>query len=230
MEKRERADAKKEIRGRYLKLRDQIPEDVRREKSRRITAKLMAHPWYHEAEELLCFVSFRSEVDTFPLIRASLRSGKNIYCPRVGIDGKSMEFYRIDSIGKLQPGYQGILEPPADEAGRFDAEQFRCKQPETEVYKRRDCHVLMILPGAAFDSHCHRIGYGGGFYDRYLERFLMPVHTVAVAFDEQIATEIPSELHDICPELVITDRQVIRKESWHELHLPENLCAKANDI
>ena len=62
MEKREQVNWKKEvelkgeIRGRYLKLRDQIPEDVRREKSKRITEKLMAHPWYHEAEELLCFV------------------------------------------------------------------------------------------------------------------------------------------------------------------------------
>lgn len=212
MEKREQVNWKKEvelkreIRGRYLKLRDQIPEDVRREKSKRITEKLMAHPWYHEAEELLCFVGFRSEVDTFQLMRESLRSGKNVYCPRVGIDGKSMEFYRIDSIGELQSGYQGILEPPADETRRFEAGQSVGKQSETGVCEKPKCSALMILPGAAFDPQCHRIGYGGGFYDRYLERFVTPVHTVAVAFDEQIAPEIPSELHDICPELVITDR------------------------
>ena len=209
MEKKEQADSKKEIRSRYLKLRDQIPEDVRREKSELITKRLMDHPWYHEAEKLLCFVSFRSEVDTLSLMRESLQAGKKVYCPKVGTDERSMEFYRIDSAEELQRGYQGILEPPADEARRFEPGHAERKQSETGM---QECRVLMILPGAAFDLQCHRIGYGGGFYDRYQERFLVPVHTVAIAFDEQIASEIPSELHDICPGLVITDRQVIKRK------------------
>ena len=212
MEKKEQADSKKEIRSHYLKLRDQIPEDVRREKSELITKRLMDHPWYHEAEKLLCFVSFRSEVDTLRLMWESLRSGKKVYCPRVGKDEKSMEFYRIDLIEELQPGYQGILEPPVNEAGRFEPGQ-PGNDRVTELCDRWKCHTMMILPGAAFDPQCHRIGYGGGFYDRYLERFVTPVHTVAVAFDEQIAPEIPSELHDICPELVITDRQMLVRDS-----------------
>ena len=211
MEKREQADSKKEIRSRYLKLRDQIPEGERREKSKRITETLMAHPWYHDAQELLCFVSFRSEVDTVTLIQESLRSGRKVYCPRVGTDGKSMEFYRIDSIDQLQPGYQGILEPPAHEAGRFEPGDSG-NDYAAEVCGEQKSYTMMLLPGAAFDPHCHRIGYGGGFYDRYLERFSTPVHTIAVAFDEQIAPEIPIELHDICPELVVTDRRVIGSE------------------
>lgn len=219
MGKREQANCKKEvdfkreIRSRYLKLRDQIPEDVRREKSQRIMEKLMAHLWYDEAEDLLCFVNFRSEVDTVTLMQESLRSGKNVYCPRVAADKRTMEFYQIRSTEELQSGYQGILEPPAEETRRFEPSQSGGKQPETVVCEKPECPALMILPGAAFDPHCHRIGYGGGFYDRYLERFSIPIHTIAVAFDEQVAPEIPSEFHDICPELVITDRQVIERKA-----------------
>lgn len=192
MEKKERADSKREIRSHFLKLRDQIPEDVRREKSIEITRRIGRHPWYEEAEDILCFVSFRSEVDTSFLILESLKAGKRVYCPRVTTDGNSMEFYRITSTEELKSGYRGIMEPPAITERRFQAGE-HC--------------ALMILPGAAFDSECHRIGYGGGCYDRYLEETHTSFHTIAAAFSEQIASEIPSEFHDIRPELVITDKE-----------------------
>ena len=70
----------------------------------------------------------------------------------------------------------------------------------------------MIMPGVSFDEECHRIGYGGGFYDKYLEKH-PDLHTIAVAFELQMYRELPFEEHDIKPEKVITEKHIYPLES-----------------
>lgn len=66
----------------------------------------------------------------------------------------------------------------------------------------------MIMPGVAFDNNCHRVGYGGGFYDRYLEKH-PKVKRIAAAFEFQILPEVPTEPTDIAPEMIVTEKQII---------------------
>ena len=107
--------------------------------------------------------------------------GKSVWFPRV--EGSEMNFYLVEQKEDLQPGAYGILEP-------------------TGEYKADGYDGLLIMPGVAFDEECHRIGYGGGFYDKYLEKH-PDLHTIAVAFELQMYRELPFEEHDIKPEKLL---------------------------
>ena len=67
------------------------------------------------------------------------------------------------------------------------------------------------MPGVAFDEQCHRVGYGGGYYDRYLEKHPGLIH-IALAFEFQIFPEVPSEEHDIRPEMIVTENRILGRE------------------
>ena len=106
-----------------------------------------------------------------------------------------LHFYEIRHFGQVKPGVMGILEPSEEEGAR------RAPDP--------DGAVLMIMPGVAFDRRRSRIGYGGGFYDRYLD--LHPhLQTAAVAFDFQILDKVPAGEHDKRPDCIYTPSEVIR--------------------
>ena len=122
-----------------------------------------------------------------------------------------MDFYRIFSVEDLTAGYQGILEP------RNGLSFMRAKEEGDPGLQQ----ILICMPGAAFDRTCHRIGYGGGFYDRYLSRLFREgknaetaawpqaaFTTAALAYDCQIFGEIPWEAHDICPERIVTETEL----------------------
>ena len=100
---------------------------------------------------------------------------------------KDMVFYKLTDFSQLEPGYFGIPEPASGEIVEW---------PE----------ALMIMPGVAFDRENHRVGYGGGFYDRYLEKHPQ-LERVAVAFSFQMLPEVPTEPTDICPQIVVTEEE-----------------------
>lgn len=187
---------KKQVRALALARRDSLTGKQRRSGSDRIVEQLTKLSCYREADALLTYVSFRSEVDTFPLIHRALAEGKAVFTPRVS--GRDMEFYRIASVGDLREGYRGILEPQGTDSYVDWVGQ----------------SALICLPGAAFDRNRHRIGYGGGFYDRYLwklqERRNDKISTAALTFACQIFEEIPWEAHDICPSCIITEKEIIQ--------------------
>ena len=106
--------------------------------------------------------------------------------------GKDMIFYRLTDFSQLESGYFGIPEPRED----------------GEVTRWED--ALMIMPGVAFDKNCNRVGYGGGFYDRFLEKH-PKICRVAVSFSFQILEEVPTEPTDICPEIIVTEDRTYRK-------------------
>ncbi len=189
---------KKQMRALALARRDGLAKEQRRVGSDRIVAQLTELSCYLEADTLLTYVSFRSEVDTIPLIRRALTEGKAVFTPRVS--GRDMEFFRMVSLGDLKEGYRGILEPQGTDSYTDHISQ----------------NTLICLPGAAFDRNHHRIGYGGGFYDRYLwklqERQEGKISTAALAFACQIFEEIPWEAHDICPACIITEKEIIEQK------------------
>lgn len=192
---KERAAEKKRFRVAALAARDSLTPEQRKSYSDRIIKNLTSLSCYQNADAILTYISFRSEVDTFLLLERALADGKAVFAPKV--IGKEMDFYRIFSADDLSAGYQGILEPAG---GQLFAEW---NADYTSQYG------LICLPGAAFDRACHRIGYGGGFYDRYLHDLQMRFVTAALAYDCQIFEEIPWETHDICPERIITETEII---------------------
>ena len=123
-------------------------------------------------------------------IEEAWKAGKEVAVPKVV--GKDMIFYRLTDFSQLEPGYFGIPEPVRG-----------------EIVKWED--ALMVMPGVAFDPENNRVGYGGGFYDRFLEKHL-DITRLAVAFDFQILDLVPTEPTDICPQIIVTQSKVYRRE------------------
>lgn len=191
---------KKRFRTEALAARDSLTPEQRKRYSDSIIRNLIGLPCYQEADTILTYISFRSEVDTFPLLERAFADGKAVFAPKVS--GKEMAFYRIFSKNDLAVGYQGIPEP-------IGGQLFEPRRND-QISQR----ILVCLPGAAFDRSCHRIGYGGGFYDRYLGDTAcsqMRYVTAALSFSCQIFEEIPWKTHDIRPEQIITQTEIISR-------------------
>lgn len=181
---------KKEIRKRVMLLRDRLTEAERLQKGRSMEALLFGLSQVKEAETLFFYASFGSEAPTWNMIGRALSEGRRVALPKV--EGKRMRFYGIKDVKNLRPGPFGILEPPAE---------------GVELTEAADC---LIMPGVAFDPKRARIGYGGGYYDRYLSSY-RPGLTVALAFECQIlsAGAFLAEPHDIRPARIVTELRVL---------------------
>ncbi len=197
---------KREVRERALALRDALLPAERTTYSNEIIDRIIHLDCYRNAEALLIYVSFRSEVETGTLIEKALLDKKAVFAPAVS--GREMEFYRITSLNELKSGYQGILEPAKESAASFRA---WTRQNESILAK-----TLLCMPGAAFDREKNRIGYGGGYYDRYLsalsaerEQRTENIESIALAFSCQIFAKIPREPHDLRPDRIVTEREII---------------------
>jgi 5-formyltetrahydrofolate cyclo-ligase len=183
---------KKEIRKMVLAARDSLSTGQRTAKSREIEERLFSLPEFKAARIVLFFASFRSEVDTGPMIRRALTFGKRVVLPKV--KGAELGLYEITDWDKdVSPGAWGIPEPQENRPVRLD-----------EI-------DLILVPGAAFDGQGNRLGYGAGFYDKLLSTFTKT--TVALAFEAQIVPRVPAELHDIPIDKIATERRVIETNS-----------------
>ena len=183
---------RKEIRQQRLAQRAALSPEERQQADREMAGLLFSCPEWEVSETVFCYVSFRDEADTFRIIREALARGKKAAVPRV--EGKHrMEFYYINSMDDLSPGYMGIPEPSED-------------AEERAVPVKND---LMVMPGAAFDRSGTRLGYGAGFYDAYLSKY-PDCRKLALAYSVQIEEKIPPEPHDIPVEMIITEKGMIR--------------------
>jgi 5-formyltetrahydrofolate cyclo-ligase len=182
---------KKEIRKEVLFRRNAITGKLKKSKDRTIGERLMNLSEFQNARAILFYASFRSEVDTFNLIKYCL--GKNIttVLPKVDTANNDLKLYKIKNTGELASGYYGIPEPSVSDDRKMSIEDID----------------LIIVPGVAFDERCSRLGYGEGFYDKLLARKLCPV--IALSYEEQILPSVPSEPHDIKIDKIITDKRII---------------------
>lgn len=198
---------KKEQRREGLKRRSELTGEERAHAEERIRSVLIALPWYRNAGRLLLYVSYGNEVPTRRLMEEALTAGKQVFCPRVEGAG-SMSFYRIDGPEELSLGFRGIPEPPAQEWRKY------LIQPLPEG--KSD---LIVMPGAAFDRNLGRLGYGGGYYDRFLQALEeagsarlcagKAFRKIAVGFSCQILDSLAQEPEDVRPDLIVTEREII---------------------
>jgi len=185
-----------EIRRRVLRARDALSPADRADKSRIIFTRVVQAWEYQQADTVLAYAHFRSEVETDRLLRAILKSGKRLVLPRVNRQRHELDLYVVtDPARQLAPGAWGIPEPvPA------------CCEPAplAEI----DC---VIAPGVAFDPWGGRTGYGGGFYDRLLNS-LSPEQArvcLGLAFEVQIVYEVPRGLFDAHVSAVATELRLV---------------------
>lgn len=170
-------------------LRDSLSEVERRQKSRIIMDKIFCHPRYQEADNVLAYMDFRGEVMTGSLLENAWQSGKAVYIPRV--EKKEMKFYRIHSQKEVTEGTFGIKEPKTGCAS-------------LEISCKNISRTLAIVPGVAFDRKGNRIGYGGGYYDKYFAEN-PGIYRLAIAYAVQIVPEIAVEKTDIKMDCMITE-------------------------
>lgn len=180
---------KKLLRRQILAYRDALTPQERKRASILLAERICGHQWFYLADTILGFVSYGSEIDTSEILQEAIRKGKKVFVPKV--EGADMVFYRINSLDELAEGYKGIREPLGDtEAFVYEAE-----------YAEK---IFMLMPGAVFDRQRNRIGYGKGFYDRYLaDKPKLQLRTVAVGYQCQMVEEIPANEWDIKPYQVI---------------------------
>jgi 5-formyltetrahydrofolate cyclo-ligase len=187
-------ELKKNFRTAALRARDALSEQQRKLKSSIIQDRVYSMPVVQAASSFFIYVSFASEVETHSLIRLLLGEGKHVSVPRVDRASKHMTASLIKSIEHdLTPGCFGILEPAPG-----------CLR----AVKAKSIDVV-IVPGVAFTTDGFRIGYGGGYYDRFLKK--CPAVSIGIAFDTQVVDHIPCDVQwDIPLDYVVTESRVIQ--------------------
>lgn len=206
---------KKEIRKRIREARNCLTEMEVEIRSDFICRRILSLPEYKEAESVLCYMAFRNEVDLKSIMSTSWREGKKIYLPRMDAGTGRMEFYLHTPQDDLPVNAMGIREPSPDRPTFPEL----CKEGE---------RVLMVMPGVVFDRERRRLGYGGGFYDRYLAEMtpdltektsrmqinsetMICLTTLAAAYELQLVKDpLPEEETDIRPDILVTEENIYR--------------------
>ncbi len=182
-------ETKTDIRKKVFRLRKEAPKEQILRNSHEICRRVISLAEFDRARWIYLYIDCRNEVMTGEILREALARGKQVAAPRV--EGKEMIFFRIDGEEDLEPGYFGI------------------REPKQGLSAADGSNGLMIMPGVAFDRSRGRVGYGGGFYDRYLAAH-PDLFTAAVAFEFQLFDQVPREETDILPRCLITEKQIYR--------------------
>ena len=189
MNTEELREQKKKLRREILARRDALTKDERERGKFLITERILGHQWYYLSDTILGFVSYGSEICTTEILENALRDGKCVYVPKV--EGREIQFYQIQSLTELQEGYKGIPEPKGNTKRYFFAPEQAAK-------------CLLLMPGNVFDPLGNRLGYGGGYYDRYLaDKEALRLRSIGIGFRCQQAETVPTEETDRKPYQVI---------------------------
>lgn len=184
-------EEKKDLRKIILNKRNSIDNNTKEEMDRELFNKLINLDLYKEAKNIFIYLSFGSEIDTKPIIDRALEEGKEVYIPKVYKINKEMKAIRLNTFEDLEKNSMGILEPK-DDFNFIDKEKID----------------LIIVPGAVFDFKGNRIGYGGGYYDRFLSNIKDKRNKIVLAYNLQIVDNIEAEEHDIKVDYIITNSRI----------------------
>lgn len=183
---------KQRLREEHLAAREALSEQERSVLDDRITQKLLATSEYAEATTVLTYVSVSSEVSTRMFIESALRDGKTVAVPRC-LPGHCLEFVAITSLDQLIAAPFGLLEPP--------------KELPALTEEQMDASIC-IVPALLVDTKGYRLGYGAGFYDRFLSTY--PGKKICLAYQQNLSqTMLPHTASDVAVDVVITESDVL---------------------
>lgn len=185
-------EAKDKLRSKLLYTRESIPESERRTFDVEITERLFELPEFKLSDIVLCYISFGSEVSTEKIVEYCLSYGKVLAVPRCVVDKTELKFHIISSRDDLRAGHYGIMEPSS-----------AC--PVLENAKDSIC----IVPCLSVDHRGYRLGYGKGYYDRFLAGFKGV--KVGLCYDAfRCESELAVDEHDVALDIIITDKAVFK--------------------
>lgn len=184
---------KNKLRILYKSIRDTITETEKKDSENRIFSLLVNSDIFKKSNLILSYVSFGSEIDTMNIIEYSLNNNKSIAVPICV--GKDMFFYEINSLSELKTGKFGI---PTVDIGK------------SKIITEFD-NALCIVPAVCYDFFGHRIGYGGGYYDRFLSQH--SVKTVGLCFERCICNSLPIEEYDKSVNFILSENKLRNSET-----------------
>lgn len=185
---------KNEIRQEIINIRKQMSQEEVNTLSQKIISTLTKLPIFKESKTIMLYLSFDNEVDTFKLIDLCKDLGKKITVPYCINEGKRIIPTEIKNVeSDLVESSFGYLEPKAELVKPVSTNEID----------------LIIVPGLAFDKGCYRVGFGAGYYDRFLSKLCFTIPTIGLAYDYQILEYIPTEEHDMPLDYVVTDKRII---------------------
>lgn len=173
---------KKELRRQIREQKRAMTEEQITAASVRLGELFLNCPQYKNAKTIYGYLPYNQEVRTVPMLEQAMKDGKRVAVPKCY--GEQMRFIYMDDLSKVEKGYANIPEPIAD-------------SPVAD-----DKTALVLMPGMAFTKDGKRMGYGGGFYDKFLAA--EPEHpTVALCYDFQMVEDLPTEAYDIPVDCVL---------------------------
>jgi 5-formyltetrahydrofolate cyclo-ligase len=182
---------KRSLRSQLLSQRRALGHETWLESSHAAQQNLLSLGEYQRAECIALYAPVHNETDTSEILKAAFEAGKRVLYPAVC--GAHMVFRLVEGLHSLQRGAFGILEP--------------CAVGNDHQADEVD---LIVVPGVAFDLNGHRIGYGKGFYDRFLQHPGRKAHLVGLCHDFQLLDNlIPGEQHDIAMEIIVSEKRTI---------------------
>lgn len=185
---------KKDFRKKVIEYRNNKDTDFISTNSQKITEKLLSMNCIKDANTIMLYLDFNNEVSTDSLIKKLLNLGKIVSSPiTLKEERKLIPSQITDLKNGIQYGAYNIREP----------------KPEcSPAINIKDLDVI-IVPAVAYDKNCYRLGYGGGFYDRFLENLRKDAVTIGIAFDLQIFDEVPKEAHDAQLDYIVTESRIL---------------------
>lgn len=186
------SEKKAALRSHLRKMRRELDREVLFRESAQLCARLLELPELQRAQTVFCYVSYGGEVETHRLIERLLSLGKQVLVPRCRAHGV-MDCVPITSLAQLVPGMKGILEPPAE---------LRAVGPETVEFA--------VIPAVGCGEDGSRLGQGGGYYDRFLER--ASCGHAALCLEAFLLPSVPAEPHDQTMKYIVTQQRVLRFE------------------
>lgn len=181
---------KKKIRKEILNIRNSLENKIKKKYDEKIYSNFIESDLYKSSNNIFIYVSYGSEVNTIKLIERFLKDKKKVFVPKINFSTREMFAIKIETLDVLVKNKFGILEPKY-----------------LDRYIKEEDLDIILMPGAVFDLNGNRIGYGGGYYDRYLKN-TDKKNKIALAYSIQLTDEIPSENHDIKVDYIITEKNI----------------------
>lgn len=184
---------KKNIREEIIDKRNNLILDIKQNYDSLIFEEIINSEIYKKSKKIFTYISFGSEVDTIKLINYSFSNNKEVYVPKINKQTKDMIALKIHNFNNMSVDKWGIIEPKSVDKSNMGTD-----------------FDLIIMPGIAFDKQGNRIGYGGGYYDKYISKLNNASNLLALAYDFQIIQDIESESHDIKVDFILTNKGFIK--------------------
>lgn len=186
-------EEKRRLRKFYLDILTNYPKDTRLKDTALIEKNLFQNATWIESEIIGITIAKYPEIETKGIIEQGWKDKKRIVVPKCNPADRKMEFYLFEDYSQLETVYYGLLEPNPSKTERID----------------KDLIDLLIVPGLAFTSTGYRLGFGGGYYDRFLSTY--KGHSVALSFSSQVIEELPIEGYDLPVQQLITEKNVYKR-------------------